>query len=901
MKKPGLDDIDSIRHDFPKGSAPPRWIQRLLLWFHPEDTLEEVTGDLEELYAYRYQHSGKFKTNLLYLFNVLSVLPPFVRKRTKRKSYYVPSILHHAMLRNYFKIAWRKLLDQRVTTLINLFGLALGMGAFWLILDYVSYELSYDKFHQNKSSLYRVHYQQFKEGVLEVDNASAVPAVGPAMKANFPEVVNFTRITTMNSPIISFQSESFREQNVLVVDPSFLQLFTFPLIKGSPGTALTNPNSVVLTESTARKYFGTNDPIGKTLMLNGERSLEVRAVCHDVPLNSHIKFDFLISSNASYGDKKEKAGWYWYDFYTYILLVPQTDPVSFEAKFNQWVTQTRGKELEDEKLRQIFTMQSVTDLHLYSHRMQELVSNDQGNGQAVYFLLLIGCLILAIAWINYINLTTAHSIERAKEVGVRQAIGAYASQLRMQILIESLLLNGVSALIAVGLIKLLSPWFSQLTGHTILIFKPVSIVIGFTTILVGSFLAGFYPAWQLSKFRPVTVLKGVTPSLTGGIHIRQMLIVFQFGISLILIVGTMTIYRQLSHLQNKNLGVNLDQTLIVNTPGILKADSLIPTLQAFKSELLKLSSVSQVTISSSVPGQEIGWMNTITPVKSNSISGENAQNNKAIFIIGVDQDYAPFYQIDFLAGRNFSSLLHLDQDALLLNSAATRLLGFANPQQAIGQRVNFRGKDRSILGVLADYNHVSPKKVVDPIVFTYQPATKGYISLKINSADYSQAIQTIKQVYQLVFPTNPFDYHFLNVAFNQQYKVDLQFKMLISVFASLSIVLACLGLLGLITFITNQRTKEIGVRKVLGASVTNIALLLSKDLLKLVLFAILIASPIAWYLMNSWLLNFAYKIDVPWWMFAGSGLLVVGIALFTVSFQSIKAALMNPVKSLKNE
>ncbi|MGH7595575.1 MAG: ABC transporter permease, partial [bacterium] len=609
------------------------------------------------------------------------------------------------MLKNYLTIAWRNIQQNKSVTFINVFGLALGMAAYWLILHYVADELSYDEFHLNKASLYRVHYQQYKAGTLEVDNAAAVPAVGPAMKDNFPQVVDYARLVTLNPTIVAYQNRRYREEKIRVVDPSFLKLFTFPLSKGDLATALTAPHTAVITETTARKYFGNDDPIGKVITVDGKLKVEIRGVCREVPVHSHIKFDFLISLQQFFGEKQEKADWYWYDFYTYVQLSAGIDQSAFQIEFNQWVSRVRSEEWKREELRQEFTLQPITDLHLYSHRMQELEPKEQGDGRAVHFLLIIGAFILMIAWANYINLTTAHSVKRAKEIGVRKVIGAYGAQLQKQFLMESILLNITAAVIAVVLIFEAAPWLEKLTEHPLRTLQPFSGGVWFGTIIVGSLLSGFYPALVLSRLKPVAVLKGYARSMTGGIRLRQNLVVFQFVISMVLTVGTLIVYRQLTHLRAKDLGVKLEQTLIVSSPGISGLDSVYAhTLHAFKTELLKLSAVRQITVSSSVPGQEIGWMNTIAPISTNPSVTENVPSNKAIFIVGIDPDYVPSYSIKLLAGRNFSEAFRLDQDALLLNQAATRLLGYANPHEAIGQLVNFRGKDRFIIGILDDYN-----------------------------------------------------------------------------------------------------------------------------------------------------------------------------------------------------
>jgi putative ABC transport system permease protein len=805
------------------------------------------------------------------------------------------------MFKNYFKIAWRNLWHNRQHSLVNLAGLTLGLTAFLMILLYVMYERSYDNFQSNKANLFRVNYKQYHDGKLELDNAAAVPAVGPAMKENFPEVIDYARLTAYNTSVVTYKNQSFREERIRVVDPSFLKLFSFPLLKGNIANALDAPNTVVITAATAKKYFGNNDPLGKSLTIDGKHNVEITGVCRDVPANSHIRFDFLLSMQQFYGSKQENAKWYWYDFYTYILLKPGTSANVFQTKFNAWLTQQMKQEWKDQSMRQEFILQPVTDIHLYSHRMQELEPQEQGDGRMMDFLIIIGILILTIAWANYINLTTSHAVSRGKEIGVRKVIGASRQQLSGLFLTESTLLNVLAVICAIILVKVLMPLFEQMIGHTLYLQNAAFIGFIFISVIVGSIISGFYPALLFTRFQPSAILRGSVFTVIKGFRLRQVLVVFQFTISIVLIIGIIIVYRQLTYLRTKDLGVNLDQTLIVSSPEILEADSLYPgSVEAFKTELKKLPSIKQVTASSSVPGQEIGWMNTITQKSDNIV--QEGKNSKAIYIIGVDSNYITSYGIKIIAGSNFSESPYTDKEnTVLLNQTAAQLLGYASPQQSIGQQVNFRGKYRTVIGITDNYNHVSPKEAVIPIVFTYQPASKGYFSIKLNPVQAGEIVEQMKKIYKSFFPGNPFSWYFLDDAFNQQFQADLQFGKLFAIFTCLAIIVACLGLFALSAFAAEQRTKEIGIRKVLGASVSGIAGLLSKDFMKLVLIASVIAFPIGWWTMHNWLQNYAYRIEIRWEVFIIAGLIALLIALITISFQAIKAAIANPVKSLRTE
>ena len=805
------------------------------------------------------------------------------------------------MIINYLKTSWRNLWHNKTYGLINISGLTLGLTAFLLITLYVMYERSYDKFHVNKEHIFRVNYKQFLEGKLEVNNAAAVPAVGPAMKENFPEVLEYTRLTTLNSIIVSYGNRTFREEKILAVDPSFLTVFTFPLVKGDGTKSLSEPNTGVITESMAKKYFGYQDPIGKVLTVDRSRNVQITGVCRDVPSNSHMKFDLLISMEKFYGSKQQNARWYWYDFYTYVLIKPGTDPDAFESSFNTWISKRMRDEWKDQGLRQQFELQSVTGLHLHSDRMQELEPAEQGDSGMVTFLIIIGVLILTIAWANYINLNTCHAVSRAKEIGVRKVIGASKNQLLAQFLTESTLLNLSAAICAFILLRLGLPYFEQMIGHPLNIQRPVFSGLFIISVVAGSIISGLYPAFVIAQFKPATAIKGFTLPVSRGFRLRQSLVIFQFTISIVLIVGALTIYKQLMYLRSKDIGANLDQTLIVNTPQLATDSLYTGSIQSFKTELQRLVTISRVTISSSVPGREIGWMNTITPVGLTGAK-QNENNSKAICIVGIDSVYISSYGIKLLAGHDFLSSTVFDKEnTVLLNRAGTQLLGYATPAQSIGQRVDFRGKNRVVIGVVDNYNHVSPKEAVIPIVFTYQPYGKGFFSIKLSASEIRETIEQVKRLYHHFFPSNPFDYYFLDDAFNQQFKADLQFGKIFSVFTGLAIFVACMGLFALAAFAAQQRRKEIGIRKVLGAGVPGIVTLLSKDFLKLVVIANLIALPLSWWAMNIWLQDFAYRIQIGWEIFVVGGITACLVAWITVGSQAIKVAAANPVKSLRSE
>nr|WKN39701.1 ABC transporter permease [Tunicatimonas sp. TK19036] len=807
------------------------------------------------------------------------------------------------MLRNYFKVALRHLAQKKVFSFISILGLAIGIAASLLILHYVRYELSYDRFHADTDRIYRVQYNTYQNGSLTFKCAAAVPAVGPAMKDNFPEILEFARFFPI-SGIMTYVNEagdpvSFREQKLQIATPSALTMFSFPLLAGNPETALEGDNKVVISQSAAKRYFGEEDPMGKTLRWQDGDELVVTGVMEDVPDNSHIQFDFLISYqtlNENTNNQSETI-WGWYDFNTYVLLDEQADPDVFQAKWDEWLTNEQQEEWEKYNYRAEFLLQPLTDIHLYSNLLQESEPEDQGNGDAVYFLLIIALFILLIAWINYVNLSTAKATERANEVGVRKAIGAQRKQLIRQFLLEAVLINLLAILIAVLLVMVCTSYLESLTGRPIATAPWESIWFWgslLVLLVVSILLSGLYPAFLLSSFRPITVLRGKMHTSHRGIALRKGLVIFQFGASVALIAGTLIVFRQISFMLDQDLGVNIDQTMVLRGPGI--TDSLYSdNLNTFKEELLRNSEIEAVTAGSNVPGEEIFWTRGIR-----RLSG-GPENSITIYNAGIDYDYIPTFELSLAAGRNFSREYGTDAQGVLINEAAARVLEFNDPEEAVNERVNLGGDTLTVLGVLSDYHQMSLKNEPAPMVFRLNPTSSSFYALKIHTSRVPETMGVIQAAWQQAFPDNPMEYFFLDDFFNRQYQQDQRFGRLFSIFSVLAIFIACLGLFGLASFTTVQRTKEIGVRKVLGASVRSIVSLLSVDFLKPVLLAGFLAIPIAYFFMRYWLQAYPFRIEMSWWLFLIPLVLVLGVALITVSYQTLRAATRNPVKSLRYE
>jgi len=807
------------------------------------------------------------------------------------------------MIKNYFRSAIRNFLRHKSFTFLNVIGLSLGMVASLLILQYVKYERSFDSFHSKARDIYRIQYNGWQNGKLRFECAAAVPAVGPAMKNNFPEVKLFTRLFPV-SGVVSYESPehgliSFLEEKMQITDSSVFRVFDFKLLKGSPETVLQGPNKAVISQKAAKKYFGETDPIGKTIAWNGNQKFEVTGIFEDIPLNSHIKFDIMLSyqtlNNRTHN--ASETAWGWYDFNTYVLLQPGTDVKALQAKLDRYILKDRAEDWKKYNSRQEFILRPLLGIHLYSNLLQESQPDERGNGDSVYALGLIALFILVIAWVNYINLATAKSFDRANEVGVRKVMGAQKSQLIKQFLSESFLLNLLAAGIAVVAVRLAWPSFSDLSGRNIPVDfmwqKDFWVLLGIL-FFTGAILSGFYPAIILSSFKPVAVLKGKLMRTSQGSFFRKSLVVFQFVASVVLISGSIVVYQQINFMKNQTLGIDINQTLVLKGPGV--TDSLFDRkLESFKTEALKISGITSMTASTNVPGDEIFWASGIRRLVGGPESFLSG------YTVGIDDDYVPAFNLKVVAGRSFDLQHPNEKKNVMLNRAMAEALDFKDPKLAIGEKVNQGGDTLEIVGILENYHQMSLKEAVVPLVFRYTPNFSSFFAFKLGGTNYKEILAALDEPWQTFFPGNPVDYFFLDQFFNRQYDSDRQFGRLFSLFTLLAIFVACLGLFGLASFMTIQRTKEIGIRKVLGSSVSGIILLLSKGFIQLVLIANLIAWPLAWWIMNKWLQSFPYRIEISPLLFVLAGFGVVIIAFFSVGFQTVKAALINPAETLKYE
>lgn len=819
------------------------------------------------------------------------------------------------MLKNHIKTAWRNLVKNKIFSVINIAGLAIGMAACLLILQYVNFELSYDQFNKNINDLYRVYNDRYQKGKLVQHGTITYSAIGKAMQDDYPEIVNHTRVFPSGKKIVEAGNKKFGEQEVLAADNSFLSMFSFSFIAGDKKTALKEPYTTVLSETAAKRYFGVDQNnlslvIGKAIIMGRDSTpYKITGIIKDVPENSHLQFELLVSYITLYSGKNPytQADYDFTDsdFWHYIQLKPGTDYRVLQSKFDAF----SQRHFQGDKVSgsvEKFYLQPLAKARLYSDFEYEI--GKVGSATVVWGLFIIALFIIVIAWVNYINLSTAKSVERAKEVGVRKVTGATRSQLIRQFLVESFLINIISLFLALLFILALQKPFNDLIQHKLSLaflfqksFSGYSITVGlFALLLVGILVSGFYPAFVLSSFKPILVLKGKFSTSKKGTVLRKGLVIGQFAITVILIIGSIVVFRQIRYMTNQDLGMNIDQMLIVKPPVLEGFDSTFMIREnSFKDAVKQIANVKGITATNRIAGSEMGRAFNVKRV------ADNSENHYTLRNMGADYDFLNVYGIKLLTGRNFSPLdYNADYNKLhniLINASAVKLLGFSSNEDAIGKSVNMFNKKWDIIGVFNDYHQKSLRYPLEPTILQPFYSTYNPLSIKINPANLAATINAIKAKYSEFFPGNIFDYYFLDEKFNEQYKDDQLFGRAFGIFAAFAIFIACLGLLGLSLFATTQRTKEIGVRKVLGATITNIVLLLSRDFIRLVLIAFIISAPIAYYIMNSWLLDFAYRINIEWWVFVVAALLSVIVALATISFQAIKAAITNPVKSLRTE
>jgi putative ABC transport system permease protein len=807
------------------------------------------------------------------------------------------------MIKNYIVTAFREISKNKTFSLIHIFGLAMGIAAFVLILQYAFYELSYEKFYKNADQIFRVRQDRYNKGKLSTTWGAGCAAVGPALKKQFPEVLAFARLTNVGA-IINIDEKNFREDKMFAANSSLLTMFPVKLIAGVDSSALNEPYTSVISESIAKKYFGGVSALGKTFRLNNVVTFRITGIFKDIPDNTHLKFNILISwpTYAIWRGKDIETAWFWDGFYTYIQLQKGTDIKAFEKKMNEFTDKQTEERTRKDNSGSKYILQPLSDIHLYSNLMWEAEPN--GDAKTVYFLMVIAVIILIIAWVNYINLSTVKAIFRSREVAIRKISGAFRFHLIRQFLIESFIINIIASLLALALVILSMPYFRVLTGRALSLSNSNIWLVFIAVIIVGPIVSGIYPALVISSFKPMSIFRGKLNGGSGGAFIRKTLVVFQFAASVTLIAGTLTVYRQLIFMRNQALGINIDQTLVIQGPGV--ADSTYnEKLSAFKAELLKFPVIKAITASTSIPGSKVLW----NAGGIRLVSDEDNKSNQ-YRIIGVDYDFIDAYGLSVRTGRSFSKEYSTDEKCVLFNDASVKLMGFETPDAAIGKVIYFWGDNYTIIGVLKNFHQESLKENYDALIFRLTPGTRDYFSIKLNftgenrSENFAMtknAIEKIKENWERFFPGNPFDYFFLSDHFDKQYHAEIQFRTIFGLFAVLAILIACLGLFGLSWFIIIQRTKEIGLRKVNGASVMEIVFLISGEFFKLVLLGLIIAAPVAYFLSIKWMEKYPFRIGFSWWLFILSGLFIFIISAITISYNTMVIAHTNPAESIKYE
>ena len=869
-----------------------RFTDRFFHWFCHPDYFDEIQGDLEEMYQRDSERSAQWK----YAGRVLGLFRPSLMRSF---SYY--SLTNPAMFRNYLTISTRTLLRQKLFTTINILGLAIGLASFLLINEYVRFEESYDRFFTDADQIYRLSTVQLVNGEVGVKDAMTYHPAPKVLKDELPEVKEAT-VTYKFEELILRQNESvIQEKQVVTADSNFFKVFDYRIVQGSPETMLTEPYSLVLTESKAAFYFGDQDPLGQTLQVLGSfnRPFKVTGVVQDVPENTHYKFDMLVS-DGSIRDRVEQDDWNGFNYYAFVRLDPRAKLASIDDK----LTALSKKYLGDETSL-FFTLYPVTDIHLKSDYTYE--AEAAGSERAVVFLRIISLFILLIAWVNYVNLSTARAVNRAKEVGLRKVVGAVKGQLIGQFLLEALLVNLVAALLALLVSELLLPYFNQLVG------KPVALHVWnhrlfllslLLFFLIGTFVSGFYPALVLSGFRPVAVLKGKFRNSRSGTQLRKGLVVVQFAASVILIAATFIVFRQVQFMQGKDLGIDVKYVVGFRMPSVeneqREANQI--KMESFGEVLRAHTAIETVGGTSNLPGGDGADINS--NVGAVRIVGLTDRLEGTTYAQLNDEYFLDAVGMQLLAGRNFDRNRVADSSVIMVNQAFFKRFNITDAESVVDKQVQF-GKDQTnrkfnIIGVVKDFNRTSLKSTVEPTLYL-PDYTPDNMVIKLRPEQYQQGLAYLQETWAEFFPNTPLNYSFLDDRFAALYEQDRRFGDIFGTFSGLAIFIAMLGLFGLSSFMAVQRTAEVGVRKVLGASVPNIIGLFYRDFLLLLGVAGLISVPAVYYGMNGWLQSYAYRIDFPWLLAGAALLVVVFFALLTVGYQVYRVAVLDPAKTLRHE
>jgi putative ABC transport system permease protein len=809
------------------------------------------------------------------------------------------------MIYSYLKIAVRNLLRYRFISFINLFGLTVGLTCCLLITTYILHEISFDRYNEKSDRIWRItrSFNNAETGAQSLHLGTVAPPFGPLLINDFKEIENMTRLLPNGAATFRYNDKMFNEQDIYFADEKLFDFFKVKVVKGNPKTALYDPMSVMLTEEVARKYFGNEDPIDKMIRMDNQLTLKVTGVYKPFPANAHLHPSIMVSFNTLkdtlvYGEEQLRTNWGNNSFFTYLMMPANFDQQKLEAKFPAFIDKHMGmvdggphKPSKWTKL----SLQKLTDIHLYSHLDYEAEEN--GDIKRVYVFSAIALFILLIACINYMNLSTARSALRAREIGVRKVVGARRREIIAQFLSESVLLCWLAIILAFALTWALLPYLNKISGQElgmgILLRWQVIVPLLLVPFVVG-IISGLYPALFMSSFQPVKVLKGMFKVGGGNISFRKVLVTTQFAISIILIISTVIVFRQMNYMQQKALGFDREHVVTLSY-----INTLNDQFETFRNELLTNSNIKNAGRSSRIPtGRLLDAMGTRV-MRGDTLAPVSAD----IKFVVADKEFINTYGVHMVAGRNFSRDFSTDSASFLINEAAAKVLGFKTPQEAIGKNLGYGYRTGQLVGVFNDFHFESlHQKIVPLVLFIPRNANNfGRISIKISGSNIPAALSHIEKTWKRFLPDVPWQYTFLDENFDRLYQSEQRQSTIFTIFAGIAIFIACLGLFGLSAFTITQRIKEIGIRKVLGASTGTIVALLSRDFMKLVAIAAIVAFPVAWYAMSSWLQDFAYRTDIAWWVFPAAGLVALLVALVTICFQAIKAAMANPVKSLRTE
>ncbi|MDN5217240.1 ABC transporter permease [Fulvivirgaceae bacterium BMA12] len=889
---------------------PPRFADRFLRWFCSEEVLETLQGDLYELYFQRRKKLGKFSADLHFVLDVLDTCRPFALRQKSGRRFFNSNI----MFKNHMKLAWRNLKSQPFFTFLNMTGLAVGMAGGLLIALFIYDELSFDKMFADSDRIYRVNIDMRNSGETNYYAAVSGPLAG-VIRQDCPHVEMVTRFRVVQRTLLRKVEgdENVKENHVIGVDSTFFDMFGLELLVGDKETALKEPNTLILTRSAAEKHFKLNEALGQSLLLNNTHPYTVTGVIDDFPKNSFLRDHSVFIALESF-DNAHSDAWNNFNFPTFVKLAPTAQIDDFQ-KFLTGVNENylipwamtfvpgltvESAKADDKKTGNFMKFRSIAleDIHLYSRDRQDEFSPNS-DIEDVYILSLIGFFLVLLAIVNFMNLSTACALKRAREVGVRKTLGANRYGLIRQFLTESALISSLSFLMAVLIAYLAMPFFNELTGKNLEMpfYNPIFWLAIVAAAIILSIFSGSYPAFFMSRFMPVKVLKGSDGNSSGNGRVRNYLVVFQFSISVFLIVSTLVVFQQLSYIQSKDLGFQKDQILVVDD--VYAAGN---QMRSLKQQLLDLGEVRNVSLSSYLPTPSDRSGTTF--FLKGSFKAENA------FIVGhweIDCDYIPTLDLEIVAGRNFSEEFYTDSSGVILNESAVAMLG-VNPGEAIGLQLtrDFHRQDKEhmkfmkVIGVVKNFHFESLRNDIGALSLVLGGGANRMM-VKLQTKDFSNTVKQIRKIWEKVAPHQPFNYYFLDESFNSTYKAEQRLGRIFITFTILSLFIACLGLFGLAAFNADKRVKEIGIRKVLGASVSQITYRLSADFLRLVVIAVFISIPLGWYVMNRWLEDFSYRIEISWWIFVLAAALAIAISIVTVSYQSIKAAMASPVKSLRSE